>query len=60
MLIKVHLFPGLLILDSVVVGFECMNWIRTKRKAKSGFAPLKIDMSKEYDRVEWSGVTYML
>ncbi|XP_073298281.1 uncharacterized protein [Primulina huaijiensis] len=45
--------PGRLILDNVLVGFECMNWIRNNLKAKSGFAALKLDMSKAYDRVEW-------
>ncbi|XP_075498859.1 uncharacterized protein LOC142537187 [Primulina tabacum] len=42
-----------LILDNVIVGFECMHWIRNNQKAKSGIAALKLDMSKAYDRVEW-------
>lgn len=45
--------PGRLILDNVIVGFECMHWIRTNRTSKKGFASLKLDMSKAYDRVEW-------
>lgn len=36
------------------MGFECMHWIRNQKKAKNGFAALKLDMSKAYDRVEWS------
>lgn len=44
---------GRLILDNVVVGFECMNWMRSQKKTKTGFAALKLDMSKAYDRVEW-------
>lgn len=46
--------PGRLILDNVIVGFECMHWIRNNKKAKSGYAAFKLDMSKAYDRVEWS------
>lgn len=38
--------PGRLILDNVIMGFECMHWIKYRKKAKSGFAALKIDMSK--------------
>lgn len=43
---------GRLILENVVVGFECMNWIRNKMKAKSSFVALKLDMSDAYDRVK--------
>lgn len=45
--------PGRLILDNVIVGFECMHWIRNNKKAKAGFAALKLDMSKAYDTVKW-------
>lgn len=44
--------PGRLSLDNVIVGFGCMHRIRNNRKAKSGFAALKLDMSKAYNRVE--------
>lgn len=46
--------PRRLILDNVVVSFECMHWIQNNRKAKNGFAALKLDTSKACDRVEWS------
>lgn len=46
--------PGRLIFDNVVVVFEYMNWIINKQKDKTGYLALKLDMSKAYDRVEWS------
>lgn len=46
--------PGRLIWDNVVIGFEYMNWIRNKRKNKTRYAALKLDMSKAYDIVEFS------
>lgn len=52
--------PGRLIMDNVIVGFECMNWIRNNRKPKTGYAALKLDMSKAYDKVEWSFIVNML
>lgn len=45
--------PGRVITNNVILGFECMHWLR-KSKNKQGFAALKLDMSKAYDIVEWS------
>ncbi|KAK6150708.1 hypothetical protein DH2020_015640 [Rehmannia glutinosa] len=45
--------PGRLITDNVILGFECMHWIQNHRASSRGYATLKLDMSKVYDRVEW-------
>lgn len=44
--------PGRLITDNILIGFECMHWLRNS-KSKDGYAALKLDMSKAYDWVEW-------
>lgn len=44
--------PGRLITYNIIVGYECMHWIRNNKKSKTGFGALKLDMSKAYDRVK--------
>lgn len=46
--------PGRLITDNVVTAFEINHWMRRKTQRKTGYAALKIDMSKAYDSVEWA------
>lgn len=48
--------PGRLISDNILIAFEANHWMRNRKKGKLGFASLKLDMSKAYDRVEWKSL----
>ncbi|KAK6158786.1 hypothetical protein DH2020_006100 [Rehmannia glutinosa] len=39
--------------DNVILGFESIHWIRNHKGSNRGYAALKLDLSKAYDRVEW-------
>ena len=41
-----------LISDNILVAFETLHHLRNKRKGKSGYMALKLDMSKAYHKVE--------
>ncbi|KAK6122599.1 hypothetical protein DH2020_043656 [Rehmannia glutinosa] len=43
-----------LILDNILVAYETLQTIRCRTSGKSGLMGLKLDLSKAYDRVEWS------
>ncbi|XP_030964645.1 uncharacterized protein LOC115985893 [Quercus lobata] len=45
---------GRFITDNVLVAFETMHHISQKKTGKVGEMALKLDMSKSYDRVEWT------
>lgn len=44
--------PRHLISDNVIVAYKALHTLRKKTGRKVGFAALKLDISKAYDRVE--------
>ncbi|KAF5471964.1 hypothetical protein F2P56_008721 [Juglans regia] len=46
--------PGRVISDNVIVAFEALHSMNCKMAGREGYMAMKLDISKAYDRVEWS------
>ncbi|XP_019150532.1 PREDICTED: uncharacterized protein LOC109147325 [Ipomoea nil] len=52
--------PGRLITDNILVAAEAGHYLNRKQCGIVGWSALKLDMSKAYDRMEWSFLERML
>ena len=52
--------PGQLITDNVLMAYETLHAMHGRKKGKKGAIALKLDISKAYDRVEWSFLKGMM
>lgn len=51
---------GRMLTDNVLVAFEVNHHMKKKTQEKNGIAGLKIDISKAYDKLEWSFIESMM
>jgi hypothetical protein len=46
--------PGRMIMDNALLAFECLYYMEQGNSINSDFCAYKLDLSKAYDRVDWS------
>ena len=51
---------GRVITDNLLMAFETLHYMKNHQNGYTGFMALKLDMSKAYDRVEWSFLKCLL
>jgi hypothetical protein len=51
---------GRLISDNILIAYELTHFLINKREGNLGYAAIKLDMSKAYDRVEWCFLREMM
>ena len=51
---------GRVITNNILMTFETLHYMKTQQNGSIGFMALKLDMSKAYDRVEWSFLECLL
>lgn len=51
---------GRSITDNIIIAHEVFEFLKKKKGRKTSFGALKIDMSKAYDRVDWSFLKVVL
>jgi hypothetical protein len=44
--------PDRMITDNVLLAYELIHYLNLKKKGREGIAAIKLDMSKEYDKIE--------
>lgn len=52
--------PNKLISNNVLIAYEILHFLKSKRWSKVGNFAFKLDMSKVYDRVEWDFLGRMM